>query len=100
MQNTFQIKKQSEVLILGKENLPETTLVIGEELALSSHQVDEGFNILLKNWEFKGDPTNSFRIHRRKKRSYVQGYHPAFPSVLGGMSHNRPVGYKPMGSTV
>ena len=40
MQNTFQIKKQSEVLILGKENLPETTLVIGEELALSSHQVD------------------------------------------------------------
>ena len=40
MKNTFKIKKQSKVLILDKEYMPETTLVIGEELTLSSHQVD------------------------------------------------------------
>ena len=40
MQNTFQIKKQSEVLILDKDYTPQNMLVIGEELTLSNHQVE------------------------------------------------------------
>ena len=40
MQNIYQIKEQSEVLILDKDYMPETKIVIGEELTLFNNQVD------------------------------------------------------------